>query len=110
MVLKKIFLSFKQEFGDRRNRTKSEATMRGSIFISFFALIITTHLSKTMADNNLFRKFSKSELLKSLNKLKVFRLANETCLLSEITARQKEIFSVFKDNKFSDPSYKSTEF
>ena len=108
--IEKIFLSFKQELGDRRNRTKSEATMRGSIFISFLALIITTHISSTMADNDLFRKFSKSELLKSLNKLKVFRLANEQCLLSEITARQKEIFLAFNVKKFSDPSYKSTEF
>jgi hypothetical protein len=31
-------------------------------------------------------------------------------LLSEITARQKEIFSAFNIKNFSDPSYKSTEF
>ena len=108
--IEKIFQSFKQELGDRRNRTKSEATMRGSIFISFLALIITTHISKTMADNDLFRKFSKSELFKTLNKLKVFKLANEHSLLSEITAKQKEIFSAFNIKNFSDPSYKSTEF
>jgi len=108
--IEKIFLSLKQELGDKRNKTKSEATMRGSIFVSFVALILTAHISQIMTSKDLFKTFSKAELFKTLNKLKVFQLANSKNLLSEISKKQKQIFSAFGISKFNQPSYNSTEF
>jgi len=108
--IEKLFLSWKQELGEKRTRTKSEVTMRGSLFINFLALIITAHITQIMTEKNIFKKSSKAELFKTLNKLKVFQLANSKQLLAEVTARQKEIFAAFNVKNFHQPSYKSTGF
>ena len=108
--IEKVFLSLKQELGDKRSRTKSESTMRGSLFINFIALIISSHISQIMADKNLFKKFSKTEIFKSLNTLKVFELANSTKLISEYTAKHKQILKAFNISLPKKPSYNSTGF
>jgi transposase len=108
--IEKLFLSWKQELGEKRTRTKSEVTMRGSLFINFLALIITAHITQIMTEKNIFKKSTKAELFKTLNKLKVFQLANSKQLLAEVTARQKEIFAAFNVKNFHQPSYKSTGF
>lgn len=108
--IEKLFLSWKQELGERRTRTKSEATMRGSLFINFLALINTAHMTQVMTEKNIFKKLTKSELFKTLNKPKIFQLANSKQLLAELTPRQKEIFAAFNVRNFDQPSYKSTGF
>ena len=84
--------------------------MRGSIFVSFIALILISQISQIMARKDLFEVFSKAEMFKILNKLKIFQLANSKNLLSEISKKQKLIFSAFGISKIDQPSYNSTEF
>jgi len=105
----KIFQSLKHDISEKRTRTKSLTTTKGSIFINFLALIILSRITQVMAEKNLFKIFSKQELFKNLDKLKIFTLSNGKPLLAEITKNQKLIFSAF-DAKIDNPSYNSTGF
>jgi len=105
----KIFLSFKHDINEKRTRTKSASAMKGSFFISFLSLIVISHINHVMDKKNLFKEFTKQELIKSLSALKVYTLANNQSLLAEVTRKQKNIFSAFKLKKL-DPSYNLAGF
>ena len=48
--------------------------MQGSIFINFLSLILLSYIDQIMTEKNLYKKYSKKELFKTLNKLKVLGL------------------------------------
>lgn len=107
--VEKIFQSFKQDIHEKRSRTKSAETMKGSFFVSFLALIILSRITQVMTHKELFKSFTKAELLKTISALKVFQLNNGISLLAENTKKQKNIFSAF-NLKLSKPSYNLTGF
>jgi transposase len=61
--------------GDRL-RSHSKYSMDGRLFIKFIALIIYMQITKAVKDNKLFEKYSISELLRELAKLKITYLNN----------------------------------
>ena len=103
--IEKIFLSMKHAINEKRFRTKSISTMQGSIFINFLSLILLSYIDQIMTEKNLYKKYSKKELFKTLNKLKVFELANGQVIKGEVSKRQKTIFSAFGLSKDIQPSY-----
>ena len=105
----KIFQSFKNDIREKRSRAKSDASMRGRIFISFLSLIILSKLSQTMQQKRLFNSMTKQELLKIVSSLKVFTLANNLTLVAEQTHKQKDAFAAFGIKKI-DPSYNLAGF
>jgi len=108
--IEKVFLSMKHHINEKRSRTKSSSTMKGNAFINFLALIILAYVDQIMSENHLYKKFSKNVLFKTLDKLKVFELANEQILLGEISKRQKIIMEAFKLSKKIQPSYNLAGF
>ena len=56
--------------GDRL-RSHSQYNMDGRLFIKFIALIIYMQITKIMRDKKLFEKYSISELVRELAKLKI---------------------------------------
>ena len=108
--VEKVFQAFKHQVNEKRSRTKSSLTMKGSIFINFLALILISHIDQVMTENKLYQKFSKKEVFKTLDKLKVFELANEQILLGEVSKKQKTIFNAFKIMNNIKPSYNLTGF
>ena len=84
--------------------------MQGSIFINFLSLILLSYIDQIMTEKNLYKKYSKKELFKTLNKLKVFELANGQVIKGEVSKRQKTIFSAFGLSKDIQPSYNLAGF
>ena len=104
--VEKVFLSFKHDVNEKRNRTHSLINMRGSIFINFLSLILITWIDHVMKEKNLYEKMSKGELYKTLDQMKLYELATGETMLGEISKKQKDIFSAFKISKSIKPSKK----
>lgn len=103
--IEKIFLSLKHNLNEKRNRTHSLMTMRGSVFISFISLILISWMDHIMKERGMYKKFSKFEIYKILDRLKFYELATNQVVLGEISGQQKAIFSAFKIGKNIKPSY-----
>jgi len=108
--IEKVFSSLKHDVKEKRSRTSSSNTMKGSIFINFLALILLSYVDQVMSEQKLYKEFTKKELFKTLTKLKVFELANKQILLGEISKRQKNILTAFKLSKNVKPSYNLAGF
>ena len=104
--VEKVFLSFKHDVNEKKNRTHSLINMRGSIFINFLSLILITWIDHVMKEKNLYKKMSKGKLYKILDRLKLYELATGETMLGEVSKKQKDIFSAFKISKDVKPSKK----
>ena len=79
--------------------------MRGSLFISFISLILISWADHVMKEKKLYKEFTKSEVYKILDRLKIYKLANGSEILGELSGKQKAIFSAFKISTEIKPSY-----
>ncbi len=70
--------------------------MRGSIFINFLSLILISHIDTVMKDKKLYKKMSKIEIYKMMDRLKFYELATGDLMLGELSKKQKDIFSAFQ--------------
>jgi len=104
--VEKVFLSFKHDVNEKRSRTHSLINMRGSMFVNFLSLILITWIDHVMKEKKLYKKMSKGELYKILDRLKLYELATDETMLGEISKKQKDIFSAFKISKNVKPSKK----
>ncbi len=104
--IEKIFLSFKHDINEKRTRTHSLQTMRGSLFINFIALILISHINNVMKEKNLYKKFSKTEVYKILDKLKFYKLATGQTRLGELSGKQKSLYKAFNVTREIPHSFK----
>ena len=77
-----------------RLRVHSDEAMQNKIFVGFIALIITAHIHKVMADNQLYKSWTMKKMLKVLERLKVHYIKNDR-IVSPLTKDQKRIFTAF---------------
>ena len=61
--IEKIFSTLKNDLSEKRTRTHSLMTMRGSIFINFISLILISWVDHIMKEKNFIKK---SQSLKSI--------------------------------------------
>ena len=97
--IEKIFSHLKNDLREKRLRVHSLEVARGSLFISFISLILISWVDHVMKENKLYKKFSKSEIYKILDRLKIYELATGNEVLGELSAKQKSIYSTFKVSK-----------
>jgi transposase len=93
--VEKIFNTVKNKMDGDRLRAHSKYCMDGRLFIKFIALIIYMYITKVMRDKKLFEKYSCSELLRELAKLKITYLNMHDPVISEISKKQSQIFKAF---------------
>ena len=97
--IEKIFSYLKNDISEKRLRVHSLTVARGSLFISFISLILISWIDHIMKEHRLYKKFSKSEIYKTLDRLKIYKLATGKEILGELSAKQKAIYSAFKISK-----------
>ncbi|MDR0575402.1 MAG: IS1634 family transposase [Tannerella sp.] len=93
--VEKIFDTVKNEMDGDRLRSHSQYGMDGRLFIKFIALIIYMQITKIMRDKKLFEKYSISELVRELAKLKITYLNKMDSVKSEISKKQSQILKAF---------------
>ena len=91
--LEKIFDILKNEFDGKRLRCHSQASMEARLFIKFLSLILYSALTKKMKISNMFKLYSIKEIFYELKKLRIISINSSQFYLSEISKKQKEIFS-----------------
>ena len=103
--IEKIFSNLKNDLNEKRNRTHSLMTMRGSMFINFISLILISWIDHIMKEKKLHKKITKAEVYKILNQLKFYELATGQLVLGECSSKQKSLFSAFKVKKNISPTF-----
>jgi transposase len=93
-VVEKGFLRMKSCLDLARLRVHSDEAMQNKIFIGFIALIITAHIHKVMADNQLYKSWSMKKMLNILERLKIHYIKSDR-IVSPLTKDQKRIFTAF---------------
>jgi len=95
-VIEKIFDTTKNELNTNRLRSHSKATAEGRLFVKFIAIILYQQITKVMRENDMFKKYSVTELLKELSKIKRIAAPDIEPFTSECSKTQKEILAKFK--------------
>jgi transposase len=103
--VEKLFDIMKNEIEDARLRVQSRESMDGSLFILFIAMVIYVDLTKRMQQSNLFKKYSVTELLGELKKVRVITMTSGAPYLTEISKKQREIWDAISITQPVIPSY-----
>ena len=94
--VEKIFDNTKNELNTNRLHSHSKTTTEGRLFVKFIATILYQQITKVMKENDMFKKYSVTELLKELSKIKMISLPELDDFTSECAKRQNDIFEKFK--------------
>ena len=70
----------------------SEENFEGKLFIQFIALQMVSYIKKQMDENVLFSKFTIQSLLDELDTIEYYQQSGKAHHLSEITAKQCELY------------------
>ncbi len=93
-VVEKSFLRTKNSLGINRLRVHSQQAMDGMMLVAFIALILNSHIHRIMLEKNLYRNMSMTDLVKTMEKLKVM-VIGDTRIDFPATKKQKEIAEAF---------------
>ncbi len=90
-AVEKAFCSMKTDLQVMPLKVRTEATLKGYLFITFLSLILRMRLLKRMKDTGLLEHYTLEGLLLELAKIKRIRLANGEVITTEISKRQRTI-------------------
>ncbi|MDP2815979.1 MAG: hypothetical protein Q8O19_04805 [Rectinemataceae bacterium] len=92
--MEKSFLRTKNSLGINRLRVHLQQAMDGTMLVAFIALILNSHIHRIMQEKNLYRTMSMTDLVKTMEKLKVM-IIGEKRIDFPVTKKQKEIAEAF---------------
>jgi transposase len=93
-VVEKGFLKLKNNLDLNRLRVHGETTMRAKVFVGFIALIMLSHIHNIMLKNDLYKKMTKLELIRHMEKFRVQYIKGGR-ILFPISKIQKTILDAF---------------
>jgi transposase len=91
--LEKTFDVLKNEVDGKRLRGHSKDVINGRLFIKFISLILYSALANKMREKDLFKHYSIKEIMYELKKLRIVEMHNGLSYLTEISKRQRELYS-----------------
>ena len=92
-MIEKSFDILKNDLELHTPQVRKEETFRGFLFVCFLSLVLRMRLLHKMQESKLSGKYSLTELLTELHKLKMVELSNGEYLVTEKTKTQKDILS-----------------
>ena len=93
--VEKIFDNTKNELNTNRLRSHSKTATDGRFFVKFIATIIYQQITKVMQENDLFKKYSITDLLKELSKIKMISVPEVDDFTTECSKMQNDILAKF---------------
>jgi len=102
--IEKAFDVMKNDLHEYRLRTSTNKTTSGKIFITFLSVILYSVLLQLMRPS-LIKKFTVAEIFSELKKIRVIKLDNTSCYLTEISKTQRLIFKELGIPVPEAPSY-----
>jgi transposase len=93
--VEKIFDTTKNELNTKRLHSHSKKTTEGRLFVKFIAIILYQQITKIMRENDLLKKYSVTELLKELSKIKMISVPEVEPFTTECSKTQTDILAKF---------------
>jgi transposase len=90
-AIEKLFDILKNEIDQGRMRSGDDEIVQGRMFLAFISLILHAALENRMREADLIKRFSVSEIMAEMRKLKAVHLTSGSRIVLEITKRQREI-------------------
>ena len=94
--VEKCFDSLKNGISLKGLKITSGKTLEGLLFIEFVALILHSYMACRMRATALNRTYTIPELLLELRKLKKIQFGRKKTMVTELSKRQRELFSAFQ--------------
>ncbi len=94
--LEKVFEVMKNEIDGGRLRVRDKDSLEGRLFVMFIALIVYMALSNKMREKELYKKYTLSEVLFELKKLRQVEMMNGQRYLTEMTKRQRSLYEALE--------------
>jgi transposase len=94
-VVEKGFLRIKHSLGLDRLRVHSRQAMESKVFVGFIALILCSHIHRTMQKAGFYRTMTMKDLIRTMEKLRT-QVIDGRRILFPLTKRQKEIYQAFE--------------
>ena len=93
--IEKVFNTMKNNLQDDRLRVNSRERVEGYLFLTYLALIISSHIQLKLNSSNELKNYSKKGLMYELKKLKLIQFENGFNLLTEVSKKVRTIFKEF---------------
>jgi transposase len=96
--IEKHFDQFKNGLEFNRFKTHSQSTTEGKLFVGFLALILRSHILKTIKNDPQTKDFTFEKVMIELRKIKAVMVSNGKEILKPLTSTQKKILAVLRVN------------
>jgi transposase len=93
--IEKIFDTSKNELNTNRLHSHSKPATEGRLLVKFIATIIYQQITKIMRENNMFKKYSVTDMLKELSKLKMYSIPDIENFTTECSKNNRDILKLF---------------
>ena len=93
-VVEKGFLRLKGSLGLDRLRVHSQEAMESKVFVGFIALILMSHIHRTMLENRLYDRMTMKDLIRTMEKLST-QVIDDRRVLFPLTKKQRDIYEAF---------------
>jgi transposase len=94
--IEKHFDQFKNGLEFNRFKTHSQSTTEGKLFVGFLALILRTHILRTIKNDKQTKDFTFEKVMIELRKIKSVLMSNGKEIIKPLTSTQKKILAVLK--------------
>jgi transposase len=107
-MIEKAFDDVKNYLDMKRLRTHRQETTDGKLFCAFIALIVTSQIGVSLGDMMKEKSWSKNDVIKELEKVRVVFSAGKERLMNPMTKTQRLIYEVFGLSEDNLKTYVST--
>lgn len=91
-VVEKAFGNLKERLNMRRTLVSSEQSLDGKLFIQFVALIYLSYIKKKMQEEDIFKKYSITDLLDKLDVIECFEQPGKVLRVGEMVEKQEQLY------------------
>jgi len=95
-LIEKSFDNIKERLNMRSNSEASERNLDGKLFVQFVAHMFVSSIDKTMKERDLYRTYTMTDLLDTLDVIEQFQILGESPYMGEIPDRQKALYAHFR--------------
>ena len=93
-AVEKGFMRLKGSLGLNRLRVHSQEAMESKVFVGFIALVLLSHIHRTMIEKGLYSTMTMKDLIRTLEKLRT-QVIDGRRILFPLTRKQKDIYKAF---------------
>lgn len=94
-LIEEAFSNLKERLNMKGTLVSYEKNLEGKLFIQFVAHMFVAAIDKTMKDKDLYRSYSMTDLLDTLDVLKQCQIPGNQSYVEEVTEEQRELYAHF---------------